>query len=776
MSTSNSFDLTFSAGTFLPIIVIGWSGTNAVQFDTGDSLVSPITGSYNSLECNCDNGKDKIYCNYKPASITITNNSITTISDTQCTNCQSYCPAPDYTYPPYNCTYTCSAYAWNGVMSDKNTSGITNTTLQGQCVSVSKANDSSTFSKLVLDSTQIGKQGDGWDLDFNTSTPNKGDILVRYCFFSNRQVSLSDLTTLNSELSLLNNNVGHLSIPLPTKVQNYLINVSLLYGITTLFYDQIYKLVKDSSNPFISCDRLTNLSDYKNGFIQPFTTLSFKSTDFLKFPECSQDQDNYLFTLYLSYQQLKDLFNIDPIPSSNREQFIYSLANGFLRDNEGSLNSQMLSQPVFELVNNLPTNITGFIKTCTSTILSIDNDSYSIVNNSSISTEAFVIQNQTDPLTLNFLLSVPIVLRIKKWSLMLLSYFENNPNGFTYSPSMLQQISNDTYTIPLRYYDHSNQQIEKYCPNTFYFTNGPSNSTLSNLILTSETHDDCMCYTSGLSPPFIKFPNASAMCFSKYCSDDMLKKFNYQCDDISKCTDVYNWTHSSDPVNQSRNQGELNTDKFNRICGEIHPPDDKKYNYNIVFIGIFLTILITTFTFLICKNKEYSSFKVFLTSFLVFVITGTISYYLSILLHGNFQCEKKQKTPVCISKGLGKEYQIPDEFCDTSNSINCECQSNEDCGPNCICPSGNCQPKNGTRPSHVETTYKIRYIQILLCIFISFIFPLLFVYASEDYNWHVSKKVGILFVLLLSITPIVYILIKTLKKVNVTVFDPIVCN
>lgn len=767
----STLDSNFLVGTYLPIVVIGWKSNQAVQFDN-PNILQGLSGSYTKSQvCNdCDYYKDSKQCAYQFPKDTFHYDSTiisTTQTDSGNNNCTGVSPEGfPYYKDSYNCSYTCSANSWSGNIDPKKTSQLgTSNILYGDCI-IRNFQDS-IFKQLKLDKTQIGIEGNGWDIDYDIINPNKGSCLIRYCFFKDN----SDLISLNSELfSNLKNNIGKLGISLPLNIQNYLLNVSLIYGLTTLFYDQIYQKVDQTSNPFINCDRLTDLNLYLTNFTQPYTytSLEYKSTDFLRFPDCEQDNDNYYFIIYLSYQQILSLY--DPnVP--NKEVFLINLANNFLRDSEGQL-----SNPDFSIID-FPNTIDQIQK---SLQLIISNGEYSVkMTDNQVIRPNRMVQNSIDidKLTLQFLLSVPYKLKIKNWSVMLISYFQNYSNQFTYSDNILNGISKDTGTLPLLLDKViSKDDMIKYCPNTFTFKNGPSNFTLSSLILTSETTRECMCYTSGLSPPGIPYGDNASMCFNKYCNKEILQKFNLSeniCKNPDLCQEVYYWTHTDNNPDKSRNSSELDNDKFNRLCGVINPPDTSKYNNNIIYIGILLSILNTLFIFLISKNKNYSSFKTFICCFIILIISITCTYFLSILLKGDYIC--KNRNLVCVSKGFNKYITIPDEFCDNSKNTNCECQIDENCGQKCTCDSGNCIPLEGERKSNIIKEYKIRYIQIILSVFISIIFPLLFIYASTDYEWHINKKLYITIIILLSLIPIIYIIVKTLIKIDKKVYDPINC-
>jgi hypothetical protein len=240
---------------------------------------------------------------------------------------------------------------------------------------------------------------------------------------------------------------------------------------------------------------------------------------------------------------------------------------------------------------------------------------------------------------------------------------------------------------------------------------------------------------------------------------------------ISECEQMNEWEAVA---SFASNAGSLDEDRFKKLC-----PTYKTENYNkdVLILGTFFTILISAFTFLVCKNKKYENFTVFITTSLVFCILGYLTYYLCNFLLGIYVCKQDNLgKPYCVSKKLflpedkntpSKTVYIPDAFCDgITNKPNCKCIQNTDCNNNEICISSTCYPIGVDPVFDTLSVYKINYFTLASALLISILCPLLFVYASEDYDWHLQKKTSIAIVFLISITPLIYFITKTLKPVQ----------
>jgi hypothetical protein len=301
-----------------------------------------------------------------------------------------------------------------------------------------------------------------------------------------------------------------------------------------------------------------------------------------------------------------------------------------------------------------------------------------------------------------------------------------------------------------------------------------SSGRISQYIVCSDVKT-CLCYASKLAPINDKtYPNKAAMCFDTQCTNDVLTLFDItesDCKNHDLCNEVYDWVTNS----QSSNPDTLDKDKYERFCPNITPPNIDKYNINVLVLCIFYTVLSSTFVFLVCKNKKYETFTTFLMTFITLLVFSFITYFLCRFLIGDYLCDKN--TLHCYSRFYGNNsIVIPSEFCNASYKPNCECVFDQNCGEQCRCQSGLCVNKNSKRESHIVNQYNFNYTLIISSLLLSILFPLLFVYASSDYDWHIDKKMYIIIITLLSIIPLLYMIVKTMKKVPVTVYDPITCN
>jgi len=815
MSSSNIvFDTSFNGGVILPIITITYSGTDIIKFTT-DPTFTLTSGTYSDTACNntdssCDNIKYSRKCpNDGNNGLFI--NFISVSSSSQCSLC---CCNLDSCEGGYDCTFSCIGLdidPTSTVDNVKTTTVILPLQDQknkpiGRCIldtgqinflsfNISN-NDGTVFGLTSNEADTIINTNKSWSIQF-INPPNGGNpfapenrnstIQMQFNLFNDMNMDISNLPLFTEEsISNLNTIINNLSTSiLPQACKEYLILTSYIYAFSSLFYSEIYQTIDATkSNSYLGSNCL-RFSDFISNFNQicPYPTTSILpslpfTSPFVNFPVPSQDGDNYYLTLSLSYQQVQKIIILS---ANNRLNYIYGLATNFLRDTEGILTIGNADIPLKDATFQIDQKYINLIDIS-------QFDSYSYIMFDKLGTVS-LINNGTYPDTtppISFFKSIPnigdkvidtyqiisfqIIMKVVNWSTLLLAYFENFKTTFTYSDTVLSNIKKDIQTTPFKSFSENKTDIDTYCINTYNFkAAGPTNYTLASLIVNSETANACMCYTSHVAPSNLAYPNKSAMCFSNYCTSDILNTLgvsdNY-CTQIGTCEDVHGWiTAEQGSPNASANPSELNSQKFNQNCGNLFPAPSK-YNTDVLIFGVVCTILFTLFTYLICKNNNESSFKTFLECFTVFLLSSITSYYLSLYLNGTFTCDGKNQ--VCQSKSLGKLYTIPNEFC-KGNATGCECQQTSDCVEGCQCKSGNCMPENGKTQKFYE--YRPKYITIFVCFIASILIPLMFVYASEDYNWHIHKKMGIVFVILLSLTPVIYSIVVSLKKNEVIIYD-----
>jgi len=797
MTTKTNFDKSFSYGVFYPIVNIGWSGPNVVQFKNNIEITS-IEGTYkdgkmSTQGCVCpESNKTKcVYEKLPTNKFYIDTDTNIDVKKESCTN--KYSPGSGDTYSTSNCIYTCKGKAWSGEFSSQ-LSTVIDSSIQGQCVKTS-VDPTSYFTNFSINNDLLGVQDNGWKLDFDISNPNKGSIFAR--FYANvfqNEITENSLIYLPNIVTNISKNIGATKTPLPLAVQNYVSNTSIIYMISNIFYHQIYQtgpFKADNRNDFLfNCNRLTNLSNYKDDLCNILDTIFYdqkSKLDMIKktllFPEAYQDPSNgdcYL-TVYLSFDQIDEYGTFqDP------DTFFRLILSNFFRDREGINNNTKLplSDPEFESINNFLYPNESIFLSSTNNTLSILKKPVTDPNNNKL--VPFFQYNQLDDRPYyEFFVAAPITVKVTKWSVMTLAYFESQLGGkMNYTNSMINKIIQETGTIPFSYYqsNRTKDNIETYCMSNYSFENiQPSNTTLSQFVVTSAS-PDCLCYNSFVAPAGSqKQGTAEALCFNKKCNDrpevlTLLGINNNTCNDIEVCSTVQDWVYSkNDGTILPGKDSDFDKDKFEKNCGVVKPDTLSLFNTNVLVIGIFYTVIMTGLAFLITKNKNYESFTMFCICLIVFSGFGYLTYYLSRFLLGKYICEGKEKK--CVSAGAFNERKvihIPEEFCyhdETITDINCDCQTNSDCGENCKCNGGICLPKDREKPNpNITYTTHIRKFLIISALIMSIALPVAFVYASKDYHWHINKYLYITLVILLSIIPIIYEMLESFKKVEVKTY------
>ena len=752
-------------GIYLPIMILKWSGDNVVQID--DLSVKPEQAdSYILCEKSCDYNppSDVGKCNFSNTNLINVTERVSNYINNSKGSCEAVeCGDGGAYYNKYDTTvlYDCNGIAWRGKFNS-NTSSSIGQSIHGEDINCLDCN----FNQFTIDEKNRG----GWSLTYNNTNHNNGSVQMRYTFFSDN-ITQDTLYTLDNKFNdLLTGKINTINVSLPKNVTNYMINFTLLYGIVNVFYNQIYQQNSyqlNTNNPFMTCNRLDSLDLFKKNLCNN-QYFKYKNIDFIKFPNVSQDGTDFYITLNLSYQLSQQLFKLN---KDKQESLLNDYLNNFLRDNEGKLNNNTLTQAQFSLKRAVTDFSSGDKGRCT--VMNVDEIDMKVED------MRFPFKDFSFNLSDNYFLflSLPITLKVEKWSVMLVAYFNRQEEGqmITFDDDTIAKIIKDTGTRPYNK-TKTKDDIQNFCPNTYYFTSYPLNSTLGKYILNSESDNDCNCYSSHLGPYNDYYPNITAMCYSKFCSSDMTKLFGIvdeKCEEDTRCKEMDDWIKNG----TSQNPSEIDETKFKKFCPYIPPTDSSVFNTDFFMIGIFITLLMTVLIFLICKNKSYENLSIFLCTSSVFIVLSLISYYSSIFLTGEYICknDKGKLTIDCVSKKY-KDYSILSEFCSDSFKPLCECISENSCGPNCTCHSHACYPKDGERKTQTVYTRKIKYTLIISSIIVSILFPLLFLYASVDYDWHINKKISILIIVIVSIIPLVYMLVKTLKKNEITVYDKQNCT
>lgn len=646
--------------------------------------------------------------------------------------------------------------------------------------------------------------GPGWTLIINPKNPSpytftNGSARMQFNLFNNLKTfsldtfGLPNITSYQSvytQLSFIQQSPN-----LPKNCIDYLIYSSYIYTITSLFYNSIYQLpINDNTYLRSHCLDLNFVSNFM--ISNPLLT-NYKLSTFVNFPTVSQDDNtgNCYITFSLSLQQINQFASCTPGDINNpksRISYITAIANGFLRDSDGQYETKTgdLPLPSFSLYD--PNNIYGRLNL---DILRLDQYTYMNDYKTIIKGKPAIFRVsqgiEIDPTKssgpVQQIISFNITLKIEQWSVMLLAYFicaskqTSNPTFVpTFSNDLIKTFNVQLGTIPFKL-PNTLDDLKSNCNVGFATKQNifPDNHTLGQYVYTYDS-DDCICYVSQLAPRGSAPGQPAAICFDTNCDTGALHNpsdvrslmgLSNDATCISECEQMNEWEAVA---SFASNAGSLDEDRFKKLC-----PTYKTENYNkdVLILGTFFTILISAFTFLVCKNKKYGNFTVFITTSLVFCILGYLTYYLCNFLLGIYVCKQDNLgKPYCVSKKLflpedkntpSKTVYIPDAFCDgITNKPNCKCIQNTDCNNNEICISSTCYPIGVDPVFDTLSVYKINYFTLASALLISILFPLLFVYASEDYDWHLQKKTSIAIVFLISITPLIYFITKTLKPVQ----------
>lgn len=643
--------------------------------------------------------------------------------------------------------------------------------------------------------------GPGWALIIDSTNPSpdtftNGSARMQFNLFNTFSLDTFGLPNITSsqpvytQLSFIQQSPN-----LPKNCIDYLIYSSYIYAITSLFYNSIYQL-SIYNNTYLRSHCL-DLKFVSNFMISNPLLTNYKLPTFVNFPTVSQDDntgDCYI-TFSLSLQQINQFASCTPGDINNpksRISYITAIANGFLRDSDGQYETKTgnLPLPSFSLYD--PNGIYGRLNL---DILSLDQYTYINDYKTIIKGKPAIFRVsqgiETDPTKpsgpVQQIISFNITLKIEQWSLMLLAYFicaskqtSNPPFVPAFSNNLIKTFNVQLGTIPFKI-PNTLDDLKSNCNVGFATKQNifPDNHTLGQYVYTYDS-DDCICYVSQLAPHGSAPGQPAAICFDKNCDTGAphnpsdirsLMGLSNDAKCISECEQMNEWEAVA---SFASNAGSLNEDRFKKLC-----PTYKTENYNkdVLILGTFFTILISAFTFLVCKNKKYGNFRVFITTSLVFCILGYLTYYLCNFLLGIYVCKQDNLgKPYCVSKKLylpedqktpSKTVYIPDAFCyGITNKPNCKCIQNADCNNNEICISSTCYPIGVDPIFDTLSVYKINYFTLASALMISILCPLLFVYASEDYEWHLQKKTSIVIVFLISITPLIYFVAKTLKPVQ----------
>jgi len=675
----------------------------------------------------------------------------------------------------YYYNYRCTAKSLSGTFSNKNSLGISSSSYNGICVSP-------TSIKFTDFTYTDGTIGNGYSVIQNADniTPYMGSVnSLWFCpVFDKNGDNISSLDIIRIANWLHDIfTIGQLQLPLPNKqtfsddIKNYIRDSTLIYCIQNQFYNQIYQqepYTKTTGNDFIQFDPIKDYSDYKDKILEYYS--SFKSfyvdrksseypvglqmlmdgKEMLAFPTPIYMNNTYFLDIKITYSQYRD--NI--ANNNDKNRYLNGLLKKFFQDTSITVikNNVNIGSNELDVEYVTPTYSdkifttysSGFATNYTNTLPS----PYSL-----------------DPKD-NKLLNIKITVKIIKWSNMLLAYFLNNYNGNDIISNICQKDLSDCNSVPIKCLDYNKnpdeykQNIENFCDVSFTYDNSLGDSLDS--IFLSDSSQACYCYNSRISPPLDNHGgNKDAMCFNRYCDDNMKKAFNLSESNCkSSCDQVYYWMSNNNPADQPLNKTDINWSEFSNTCGtsfKYRPFESTYFNTNVAITFIIISILLSGVIFLICKHKKYNQLITFIIVFIIFASMMTLTGFMSHYFSGKSMCDGKNL--VCSNS---RNVNIPQEFC--KDIFNCECISSKDCVNGCNCISSTCYPNNGSRKATTIKVKKSQKLLIILSVICLLTFPLIFYFLYRDYHLNINKKIVLSVIVVISLIPLAYaIIISNIK-------------
>ena len=320
-----------------------------------------------------------------------------------------------------------------------------------------------------------------------------------------------------------------------------------------------------------------------------------------------------------------------------------------------------------------------------------------------------------------------ITVKIKKWSPALAFLYLATNEGTVIPQQVYQKIYTDTTLVP-------NEYIGALCSNPdgtndmskckeMILNNCSTRYTNGNFIFQPDAYfllyngrnsqGICSCINSSLVPVSSTVTgNIAAMCFDEQCATQYIPNSNprINMNDLLGLSDG-NCRTQCGALNdllkgQASNIQNLNTGKYNRLCGQ---------SINVTFnTAFFIQLMIPT---IIITALVPLGFGINKTSIIVMVLTlltlTGISFYLGKLFAQLTECDTigaGGKLPLCVSS-MNPDMELPLSFCNIN--MFCECRFDGDCNAGCTCKSGVCVDKSGTRAT--ETVYvKTINVQMLV--------------------------------------------------------------
>jgi len=470
-------------------------------------------------------------------------------------------------------------------------------------------------------------------------------------------------------------------------------------------------------------------------------------------PRVEKKEENSFNTfkiyLTLTYSQLKKYNELTT--STTKDDYISDLLTNLMRDREAKF-----------LINRNPVAVT------TPVVSESKIDFYTIINLDNFRTE----QNTPAqfPVPGNpklFFATAQISATISRWSPMTVMYFASK--GITFSSVIGDGIYNDCKIYPLSAYeeecsyDLSSECIDKikrFCPTSYTPPTTIATISMTSQYLFASDNRNCFCYTSGVAPVSeLIAGNKAAMCFDKNCTPSMKKSFLLN-DNICQeyCDKVSNWRNN--PSEASQNPGAFDQNSYKRICGSTYVPlYSDQINKNILIKGIIITLLFVFLSFM--YTKQLGAIWCFSLCFVTFVLFGSLTGFLTYDLAGKSQCDYSNKQPLCQSR-LSK-ITIPNQFC--TAKINCECAFDQNCGSGCICSSGVCMPRSGTRKEIIRPSKYTDITNITTILIALLIIPLIIIKLVDN----TILKWSLVFLSVLACSTLLYFF--SVKTIHEKTFD-----
>jgi hypothetical protein len=788
------------SNNMFPVYVLTITGKTLIYEDLEEVTLNNTYLNCNDLGCHKDkNGcvspsvteDDFIYWNVVPPD----GGSYLSTHNTQYKN--KYC---FFGVCEYNCEWKYKKGKFN---VEKSTSLSINTNDNFLSASNIIKND---FLKILRTNRQINLNKDQIGIFNNGIFITKSDpviqtgIIYSYWYFKTFETGMKndeDINNLRIYLNgIQNNKLRYINQKIPDKMAKSIRDNSIIYAITSQFYNQIYQTgpYKDNEvdNKFLMYLNIyDNINKYKTNLIDNYNINLFNlyslgkinqniinllnNTLTMRFPvikteKSSNGKNKYYLYMYINNNQY---MNIIKLKDKNKQTiYLQNCLSNFFRDNKGTINISGSSGEKYKspeiIISFDDTQIINF------DIPNMDNPINTFYYNSE--TFDFSIgkwNNETTLIKNNFLkiVNIEIKVEILSWSVMSVAYVAKFYKQLLLDINLCDIFrKSDLYTIPsncmLTTEEETEEETVKYKSDIISFCNGNfigfpmSNISLNGLLLNT-TSNRCLCYNNSIAPPIVPNGSTAAMCFNTNCSNEIYNEiFDLNTENCKKhCDQVYYWMTNNNPAEQPQNKAQMNWSKFRAVCGESYnyTHEIKKYNNSFLSSGISFSILLLLFSYLLCKYKNYNKSKTIFILLIILIISILSVYGISTYFTGYSLCDEKELK--CMNQ---YNKYIPNEFCDEIYS--CECNFDQDCSNGCLCMSSVCYPSSGSRKSKTIYIKKSRTIQIIFGICLSILLPFIFLYYYKDFKPHINIKLLSCIIIILTLFPLIIVTIYAMKK------------